>query len=80
MEKQQLVIVIATLSLASVAVLSGFSAYATETYSFRGVEFEEHSECAELFITFQTARAYDYMTLVPALMKFDAGCNGFTNP
>jgi len=78
MEKQQLVIVAVMATF--VAAVSVGSAYASETYSFRGVQFEEHSECADLFITFQTAKTYDYMTQVPALMKFDSGCNGIASP
>ena len=49
--------------------------YAIESYTFRQTTFEEGSECAELFITFQTAKPYDIFTKAPALMKFDKNCN-----
>jgi len=49
--------------------------YATETYNFRQVNFEKGSQCAEYFTAYQMAAPYDYMVKVPALMKFDNGCN-----
>ena len=63
--------------IVTVTALSSFFSvgYAIESYTFRQTTFEEGSECAELFITFQTTKPYDIFTKAPALMKFDKNCN-----
>lgn len=47
------------------------------TYVFQGVEFEEFSECAELFIEYQSAAPYDSKVKVPILLNFD-NCDPIT--
>ena len=74
MEKKTIV-VIAVLAVVAVSGTFFSVGYALESYTFRDKTFEEGSECAELFIQYQTAKPYDIFTKAPALMKFDKNCN-----
>ena len=67
-------ILIVLLMLGSVGLV-----HAEEYYSFRQVEFQEGSECAELFIKYITSEKYDYIERVPALMNFDSDCDSISS-
>ena len=65
------------IAIVAACVLVGYTgvAIAVNSYEWRGTTFEEGSECAELFVDYQTAQPYDIFTKAPAMMKFDNNCN-----
>jgi len=69
-----LIIVIIIPSVAFGMINIDYEDTGVEIYYFRHGSFQEGTECAQFFIDYQSATAYDYMAKVPALMKFDKYC------